>query len=181
MLPYALAEPEAAIARKAAMQILTLAQPTETDSLRGVTEIVSLLTQRELAPATLLDSLLSLSDMRVLPALEPLADIPLDRLTKLISALQTTANRLSCTWLANLAAQHAELAQPVAEVLCRIIPGCSVILDLTLPMPSWAFQNPAPQPLHGWTPAEYFPRMKPTLEPALSASQLAAVQSAFGA
>ncbi len=181
LLPYALMEPEAAIARKAALQVATLAQPTEEAPLRGVSELVNLLVTREHAPATLLDALLSLSDMRVLPLLYPLDVLPADRLAELICPLQTTANRLSCTWLAGLPGQHAELAEPAVAALCRIATGASIIIDLTLPMPTWAFQNPAPQPLHGWTPAEYFARMKPTLEPALSAPQLAAVQAAYGA
>ncbi len=181
ILPYALVEPEPAIARKAAMQVLTLAQPTQAEPLHGVCTLVSLLLKREDAPATLLDALLSLADMRVLPLLYPLDGLPAARLAELVGALQTTANRLSCTWLAALPAQHAELAAPVADALCRIAAGATVILDLTLPMPTWAFQNAAPQPLHGWTPAEYFARMKPELEPALSADQLAAVQAAYGA
>ncbi len=181
ILPYALMEPDAAIARKAALQVATLAQPTEQDNLRGVTELVTLLTQRDNAPTALLDALLSLSDMRVLPHLAPLAELPADELAKRVNSLQTTANRLSCTWLASLPAQQAALAQPVTDALCRIAAGATIIIDLTLPMPSWAFQSPAPQPLHGWTPAEYFARMKPELAPALSATQLAAVQAAFGA
>ncbi len=181
LLPYALAEPEAAIARKAAMHVLTLAQPTDTEPLRGVTELVALLREQEPAPVVLLDALLSLSDMRVLPLLSPLNDLMASDLAKLLAALNTTANRLSCTWLCTLPGLHAELAQPVTEALCRIAAGASVIIDLTLPMPSWAFQNPAPQPLHGWTPAEYFARMKPELESTLSPSQLDDVQAAFGA
>ncbi len=181
ILLYALAEPEAAIARKAAMLVLTLAQPADGQPLRGVSELVTLLVQRETAPVTLLDALLNTSDMRVLPLLSPLEDLPVDRLTRLLNTLQTTANRLSCTWLAERAAADAALVQPVTDALCRIAPGSSIVIDLTLPMPSWAFQNAAPQPLHGWSPAEYFPRLKPALEPVLSAEQLAAVRAAFGA
>ncbi len=181
ILPYALMEPDAAIARKAALQIATLAQPTEQERLRGVTELVELLLKRDNAPTALLDALLSLSDMRVLPLLYPLDSLPAERLERLVNSLHTTANRLSCTWLAGLPARHAELAEPATAALCRIAAGAGVIIDLTLPMPSWAFQNPAPQPLHGWTPAEYFARMKPELEPALSAAQLAQVQAAYGA
>ncbi len=182
-LPYALMEPEAAISRKTAMLIATLAQPTDAAPLRGVTELVQLLQQRAMAPTTLLDALLSLSDMRVLPLLSPLAELPAEELAPRINALQVTANRLSCTWLTSLLAQgtHATLAQPAADALCRMAVGASVIIDLTLPIPSWAFQNPAPQPLHGWTPAEYFARMKPELTTVLSPEQLAAVQAAYGA
>ncbi len=181
ILPYVLVEPDAAIARKAALQVATLAQPSEQTPLRGVTELVEQLTKRETAPVAILDALLSLSDMRVLPLLAPLSDIPVERLAKLAGSLQATANRLSCTWLASLPAQDNSLTAPVTEALCRIATGASVILDLTLPMPSWAFQNPAPQPLHGWTPAEYFARMKPELTPVLSPDQLTAIQAAYGA
>ncbi len=181
LLPYALMEPEAALARKAAMQVATLAQPSEQAPLRGITELVELLTRRENAPTALLDALLSLSDMRVLPLLSPLAELPTARLTDLLTSLQTTANRLSCTWLVSLPAQDAALAKPATHALCRIAAGAGFILDLTLPMPSWAFKSPAPQPLHGWTPAEYFARMKPELQSTLSPTQLAAVQAAYGA
>ncbi len=181
ILPYALVEPDAAIARKAAMMVATLAQPTDAEKLRGVSELVSQLVQKEIAPSALLDALLSLSDMRVLPLLEPLAGLPTERLIKLVNALQTTANRLSCTWLCSLPARFPELAEPVTNALCRLVIGSTAILDLTLPMPGWAFQNPAPQPLHGWTPAEYFARMKSELSPVLSARQLASVQAAYGA
>ncbi len=181
LLPYALMEPESALARKAAMLVATLAQPSEQTTLRGVAELVELLCKRENAPTPLLDALLSLSDMRVLYLLAPLAELPGEQLVKHINALQTTANRLSCSWLCALPATAPELAEPAAAALCRIARGATIILDLTLPMPSWAFQNPAPQPLHGWTPAEYFARMKPELTPALSPEQLAAVQAAYGA
>ncbi len=181
ILPYALAEPDAALARKAAMQVATLAQPGEQQSLSGVAELVELLVKRETAPADLLDALLSLSDMRVLPLLAPLAVLPADRLAKLMAALQTPANRLSCTWLASMPALYPELAEPVADALCRTAVGAGVILDITLPIPSWAFRSASPQPLHGWTPAEYFARMLPELAPTLSAEQLAAVRAAYGA
>ncbi len=181
LLPYALAEPEPALARRAAMQALTLAKPEREDKLRGVTELVSLLRAREDAPATLLDALLSLSDMRILPLLEPLRALPAARLADLVNALQTSANRLSCTWLINLPALDACLCQPVTDALCRLAAGATAVLDLALPIPTWAFQNPAPQPLHGWTPPEYFARMKAALEPHLTSAQLAAVQSAWRA
>ncbi len=181
ILPYALMEPEAAIARKAALQIITLAQPTETNKLRGITEIVKLLTERENAPSALLDALLSVSDMRVLPLLAPLKQLPTERLTELVAKLTCTANRLSCTWLTELPALDPVLAEPVTKALCRLAAGAEIIIDLTLPMPSWAYQNPAPQPLHGWTPAEYFARMKPALAPLLTDSQLDELRAAYGA
>ncbi len=180
-LPYALEEPDAAIARKAAMLVATLAQPSDTSPLHGVSELVALLLKRDNAPTALLDALLSLSDMRVLPLLSPLGELPTERLAALVNTLQTSANRLSCTWLISLLAVDACLAEAVSAALCRLAAGASIILDLTLPMPSWAFQNANPQPLHGWTPAEYFARMRPELAPALSAEQLASVQSAYGA
>ncbi len=181
LLPYTLAEPDATIARKAAMLVLTLAQPTETDKLHGATELVRMLTKRADAPATLLDALLSVGDMRIMPLLYPLDNLPAARLEQLLRDLQTTASHLSCTWLAGLPAQQAELAGPAAETLCRIAAGVPVIIDLTLPIPSWAFKSSAPQPLHGWSPAEYFDRMRPVLGPHLTDEQLARVRAAYGA
>ncbi len=181
LLPYALAEPHAPLARKAAMHVLTLAQPTEAEKLHGVTELVQYLVKREDAPATLLDALLSLGDMRVLPLLYPLDSLPTERLAALAEALQCTANHLSCSWLCGLPALHPALAEPVAAALCRQATGATAIIDLSLPIPSWAFRSAAPQPLHGWTPAEYYARMKPRLEPHLSEEQLTRVATAYGA
>ncbi len=181
LLPYALAEPEADIARKAAMLVLTLAQPTESDPLHGITEVVRQLSRRDNAPSTLLDALLSLSDMRVMPLLYPLDGLPAERLADLINKLRCPANHLSCSWLVGLPAQRPELAEPVTEALCRLAAGATAIIDLSLPMPSWAFKSAAPQPLHGWTPAEYYARMLPQLEPHLDAAQLARIAAAYGA
>lgn len=179
LAPYAVSEPEPAVALKAALSIITLAQPGPEQKLAGVQELVQLC--REHRNPVLLNALLSLGDMRALPLLAPLTELEDEALRHLLPLLMTTPNRLSLTWLLNVLTLHPALADEVSAALCRIAPKAPVIIDLVLPIPTWAFEKPAPQPLHGWTPAEYFARMLPELEPRLSAAQLAEVRQAYSA
>lgn len=181
LIPYATNEPDESLSRKAATYVLTLAQPGPTEHLAGVQELVTRLVRDEYTPSTLLDAVLSLADMRVLPLLKPLLEVSDDRMEELLDTLETTPNRLSCTFVLQALETHPSLAQEAADALCRMAPLTPVILDLALPIPTWAFEKPTPQPLHGWTPAEYFARMLPELQPALDADQLQEVREAFKA
>ncbi len=181
LIPYATNEPDEALSRKAATYVLTLAQPGPTEHLAGVQELVTRLVRDDFTPTTLLDAVLSLADMRVLPLLKPLLEVPDDRMEELLDTLETTPNRLSCTFVLQALETHPSLAQEAADALCRMAPLSPVILDLALPIPTWAFEKPTPQPLHGWIPAEYFARMLPELQPALDADQLQEVREAFKA
>lgn len=178
LVPYAVMEPEPAISLKAALQLAMLAQPGTDELLAGVTELVKLI--RTYGNPILLSALLSLGDMRVLPLLAPLAELPTPKLNLLLGGLLGTANRLSLTWLLNLAAQHPTLAEPITEAICRTAQGAQVILDVALPIPTWRFEKPTPQPLHGWTPAEYLARMTAEAQPLLSAEQMQRLRRAFG-
>ncbi|MCQ2364575.1 MAG: hypothetical protein MJ051_03360 [Akkermansia sp.] len=179
LVPYAVKEPEPAISLKAALQLATLAQPGAEQVLAGVEELVKL--TKEYGNPMLLNAALSLADMRVLPLLAPLTELKEEALELLLGDVLGTANRLSLTWLLNVLTQHPSLAEAVTEALCRTAKGAQVILDVAMPIPTWRFEKPVPQPLHGWQPAEYFARMLPELEPVLSAEQLARVRAAFGA
>lgn len=181
LIPYATNEPDEALSRKAATYVVTLAQPGPTEHLAGVQELVNRLVRDEFTPTTLLDAVLSLADMRVLPLLQPLFELPDERMEELLDTLETTPNRLSCTFVLRALEAYPSLAQEAADALCRMAPLSPVVLDLALPIPTWAFEKPTPQPLHGWTPAEYFARMLPELQPALDADQLQEVRSAFKA
>ena len=181
LLPYASNESDEALSRKAATYVATLAQPGPDEPLAGVQELVTRLVRDEFAPTTMLDAVLSLADMRVLPLLQPLLEMPQDRVEELLDSMETPPNRLSCTFVLRALETYPALAESVADVLCRMAPLAPVILDLALPMPTWAFEKPTPQPLHGWTPAEYFARMLPELQAALSADQLQEVRAAYKA
>lgn len=181
LIPYATNEPDEALSRKAATYVVTLAQPGPTEQLAGVQELVNRLVRDEFTPTTLLDAVLSLADMRVLPLLQPLFELPDERMEELLDTLETTPNRLSCTFVLRALEAYPSLVQEAADALCRMAPLSPVVLDLALPIPTWAFEKPTPQPLHGWTPAEYFARMLPELQPALDADQLQEVRSAFKA
>lgn len=181
MVPYATNEPDEALSRKAATYVATLAQPGPQEPLAGVQELVAYLVRDDSTPATLLDALLCMADMRVLPLLQPLLELPEERVSGLLDDLSTTPNRLSLTFLLRVLESYPALAEEVTEALCRIAPLSPVILDLALPVPTWAFEKPNPQPLHGWTAPEYFARMLPELSPALDAGQLQRVREAFRA
>ncbi len=181
LIPYATNDPDDSLSRKAATYVATLAQPSPSETLAGVAELVNRLVQDEFCPATLLDALLSLSDMRVLPLLNPLLELPAERLEELLEDLVATPNRLSCSFLLNVLGGHPALAEAVTAALCRMAPLAPVVIDLALPIPTWAFEKPTPQPLHGWSLAEYFNRMLPELRGALSPEQLQQVRAAYGA
>lgn len=181
MLPYATNELDPALSRKAATYVATLAQPGPTEPLAGVQELVHRLAHDEYTPTSLLDAVLSMADMRVLPLLLPLLEVEQERMEEFLDELETTPNRLSLTFVLRALATYPALAEEATEALCRMAPLSPVILDLALPVPTWAFEKPTPQPLHGWTSAEYFVRMLPELEPHLDADQLQRVREAFKA
>lgn len=181
LIPYATNEMDEALSRKAATYVLTLAQPAPQEPLAGVQELVTRLVRDEYTPTTLLDALLSLADMRVLPLLQPLFEVHADRMEELLDDLETTPNRLSCSFVLRALETYPSLAEEVTDALCRMAPLSPVILDVALPIPTWAFEKPTPQPLHGWTPGEYFARMLPELQPHLSEEQISRVRAAFKA
>ena len=181
MIPYATNELDAALSRKAATYVATLAQPAPTEPLAGVQELVMRLVKDDFVPTTLLDAVLSMADMRVMPLLQPLLELDSDRVEEFLDELETTPNRLSLTFVLRALETYPALSESVTDALCRMAPLSPVILDLALPVPTWAFEKPTPQPLHGWTPSEYFARMLPGLQPHLDADQLQRVREAFKA
>lgn len=181
LLPYTLAEPEPVLSRAAAMQLATLAQPGEAEKLTGVAELARLLARRADTPATVLEALLSLSDLRVQPMLEPLYSQAPERLASLLVAMTPAPNHLSFTWILGALDAQPELAEQVVALLERMAPAATAVIDLVMPIPTWAYTKPAPQPLHGWTRAEYFPRMLPVLSRHLSEAQISRLKAAFGA
>lgn len=181
LLPYALAEPEPALSRTAAMQLATLAQPGAEDKLTGVAELARRLTAQPHPSAPVLEALLSLSDMRVLPWLAPLCSLPVETLGSLLERLNPAGNHLSYSWVLQLLAAQPALAEQVTALLERMAAATSVVIDLVLPIPTWAYEKPAPQPLHGWSRSEYFPRMLPVLSVHLNEAQISRLRTAFGA
>lgn len=176
-LPYALGDEEL-ISLRAAKLTTLMAKPEEGERFTGVRELVRLLQQREDAPKTLLCAAFELADLRVEPLLEPLLDLPAAQLEGLLPASQ--ANRLSCNWMLKLLEHRPELAGLVADSLCAM-GQTPQVLDLAMPIPTWAFESPKCQPLHGWTSAEYYARMLPSLQGRLSEDALRRVRDAWGA
>lgn len=181
LLPYTLAEPEPLLSRTAAMQLATLAQPGEAEKLTGVAELARMLVQRADAPPAVLEALLSLSDLRVQAFLETLYRLSPQRLGGLLESITPVPNHLSFTWILGALEAHPELTPQVEALLLRIAPATTAVIDLIMPIPTWAYTKPTPQPLHGWSRAEYFPRMLPTLARHLSDEQILRLKAAFGA
>lgn len=179
-VPCAMADPDAALRRKAAVYMATLATPSELERFNGVAELIRHLVADETTPATVLDALLSLGDMRFLPLLEALYAQPAEKLAAWLGELAVIPNHLSCQWLLGALEAHPALADAVVAVWQRTAPMTSTIIDLTLPVPSWAFKSAAPQPLHGWTLPEYCARMQSRMQPLMNAAQMRAVCIAFG-
>lgn len=179
LLPYATEEPDTALSRKAALCIATLAQPGPEEKLAGVQCLVEQLRSNEDAPITLLEAILSMGDMRVLPLLKPLELLSEERVEELLEELSVAANRPACTWVLNLLSLYPNLAEQVTETLCRMGTAAPYVLDVVMPVPTWAFAKPDVQPLHGWTRPEYFARMRAELSPILTPEQLARVQTSF--
>lgn len=176
-LPYALADTEG-IAKRAASLAILMAKPEEGERYTGVRTLVKLLQQRKDAPRALMAAVLDLADLRVEPLLEPLLSLPESRLEELLPA--SLANRLSCNWTLSLLKRRPGLASLVTDILCAMA-HTPVVMDVIVPVPVWSFESPKVQPLHGWTPSEYFARMQPELEPVLNDSQLELVRQAYQA
>lgn len=186
LLAFATADEHEGIRRQAAFLAGTLAPPDSTMAFAGFAELVRLLISPALPGqqhnAPLLDALLGTADLRLLE----LADSMLNRLADrdvehLLAASRLQPNALSCEWLLHLLERKDGHAGSVADLLERRIEGCGEIVDVILPIPSWAFKNASAQPLHGWTPPEYFERMRPRLARRLSEEQLLRVEAAWQA
>ncbi|MBQ3240651.1 MAG: hypothetical protein IJB00_05630 [Akkermansia sp.] len=179
LLPYATEEPDVALSRRAALCIATLAQPGPEEKLAGVQCLVEQLRSNESAPITLLEAVLSMGDMRVLPLLKPLELLGEERLSDMLEEVNIAANRPACTWVLTLLSLHPTLAEQVTSALCRMGKAASCVLDVVMPVPTWAYAKSEIQPLHGWTRPEYFARMLSELSPILTPEQLTKVQTAF--
>lgn len=172
LIPFALAEPEALISSAAAMQLATLAQPSDASKLYGVEALVHVFATQETANPAALSGLLGLSDMRALPLLNKLNTLPAERWQSILAVLTPPANHLSYQWALALLESQPSLAAEIAALIARMAPSAECVVDLVLPIPTWAFEKPAPQPLHGWTRPEYFARMLPVLSKHLGSSQI---------
>ena len=180
-IPYAVAETDALISSTAALQLVTLAQPSTTEKFTGLDTLVKLYRELPGSNPAALSAVLGLSDMRLLPLLQSLYELPKEQFSDLLAATCTPGNHLSYTWVLGALEAHPEQAETVTLVLERMAAAADTVMDLVLPIPTWQFAKPTPQPLHGWTRPEYLARMLPVLNKHLSAEQLARLQAAFAA
>ncbi len=172
LIPFAITEPETLISSAAAMQLATLAQPTDASKLFGVESLVQIFASQQTANPAAFSALLGLSDMRALPLLNKLNTLPTERWQGILAVLTPPANHLSYQWAMALLEAQPVLAADITALIARMAPTAECVVDLVLPIPTWAFEKPAPQPLHGWTRPEYFARMLPVLSKYLSSAQI---------
>ncbi len=178
-LPYALYDSEPILRRKAAVYVATMAPATQDIRFTGVAHLVRVLSTDELAPVTLLDALLSLGDVRFLPQLQQLYAVEPQCISLWLDSMDVAPNHLSCQWLLGLLEAQPSLARHVVQAWVRTVPKVATVIDLTLPVPTWAFKSATPQPLHGWSPNEYFDRMLSRLSPYLTEPQLCTLREVF--
>lgn len=177
LLLYAMAEnaPELC-ARAAALAVSCV--PCAEGRFYGAEALVKLLAEPQTPPA-ICGGLLSLADLRLLPTLRPLAALPPARLRPLLNGLSTTLNSLSAACLLHVLEAAPSLSQEVTEALCRLASQTPIVADLALPLPTWAYERPTPQPLHAWSLPEFLPRLMPRLQPLLSPAQIDLLRLAF--
>ena len=178
LLLFALGEAQdAALGTRAATLTLQLAPPSPEERFTGAAALAEQL--RQGGPAFMLSALLSAADLRLLPLLTPLCSLPPERMQALLTSLDTTLNSLSAALLLHILEAQPQLAGELTAALVRLAEHTPLVADLVYPIPTWAYGNPAPQPLHAWTLPEYLPRLLPRLTPHLSAPQIQMLRDAF--
>ena len=181
LLLYALGESaDATLSHAAATMAISLAEPEGETRFTGAQAMVDLLCTRGDAPAALLSALLGLSDLRLYPLLKPLTETLNEaRWAALLAGLDTTLNSLSAACLQDVLEHYPALAEAITTALIRMVGKTPLVADLIYPIPTWAYENPAPQPLHAWSLQDYLPRLRPRLQPHLSLEQMQRLKAAF--
>lgn len=178
LLLYALCEPYHTLCTRVATLVLNMAPNTEAERFAGAAALVNLVAQQGASPGVLC-ALLHVADLRLLPLLEPLYHLPQSRAEALLRGLTVAVNSLSSAFLLSLLEAQPGLAPAITEALVRMAARTTLVADIVYPMPTWAYRQAAPQPLHAWTRQEFLPRMRPRLMPYLSAEQMQSLEVAF--
>lgn len=169
---------DSALSSRAATLAITLAPPSDEERFCGVAELVRMAEQGRTTPG-ILSALLGMSDLRLSPLLTPLHALPPERLMPLLEGLHTTVNSLSSEWLLGLLEAQPELAPGITSALSRLAAQTPIVADLVYPIPTWAYTDATPQPLHAWSLPEFLQRMRPRLTRHLTPAQLSALEQAF--
>ena len=178
LLLYAVSDSHPLLAARASTLAVTMAPPQQEIRFAGALALVQLLRAQKHPSAAIMSGLLAPADLRLLPTLTPLHNMPTDQLTSLLPDLHGQLNSLSSAWLLPLA-QVPELCEPLTLAMERLAASTKLVADVNYPIPTWSFASPAPQPLHAWSLSEFLPRILPSLSPYLSTSQLQRLHTAF--
>lgn len=178
LLLYASSDSHPLLAARASTLAVTMASPQQENRFAGALALVQLMRAQKHPSAAIMSGLLAPADLRLLPTLTPLHNMPTDQLTSLLPDLHGQLNSLSSAWLLPLA-QVPELCEPLTLAMERLAASTKLVADVNYPIPTWSFASPAPQPLHAWSLSEFLPRILPSLSPYLSTSQLQRLHTAF--
>lgn len=180
LLLFAVGEPHPVISARAAMLSVSLAPPSGDVRFTGLREAVQLLASGrvESKAADVLSGLFSLADLRLLPDILPLHELPAERLCSILPSLHGKLNSLNAAWLLPLA-QIPSLQENLTLAFEHLAASSDSIVDLVYPVPTWNFASPQPQPLHAWSRPEFFARMRPQLEPFLPLSLLSRISASL--
>ena len=178
LLLYAVAESHPLLAERAVMLTATMAAPEQENRFAGVRALVQQLLAQRQPSAAVVSGLLAPADLRLLPELTPLHDLPAVQLATLLPVLRGQLNSLSAAWLTPLA-QLPGLREPLTIALEHLSASTDMVVDVNYPIPSWGFASSAPQLLHAWPLPEFLPRILPDLAPHLSEIQLRRLQDSF--
>lgn len=162
-----------------AAQLAVLNAPAEKTFGIGALEIARMLCARPTLPSAFFSGVLNLADLRLLPCLAPLNDLPNDRLILLLDNLSCRLSCLSAAWLVAQASTPV-LRESVTEAFVRLARNTQKVQDNVQALPVWRVSGESTVVLHEYELPEYAARLRPSLAPLLSRDQLSRITRAFG-
>lgn len=161
-----------------AARLAVLSAPDFPDFGMGASEIARMLCSGSSLPPSALDGLLDLADLRLLPCLSPLDDLPDERMLPLLHALSCPLNALSSAWLASRA-QKPSLRRAVADAFVRLARRTQKVQDKVQALPVWRVAGSSSAVLHEYDLPEFAERLRPSLAPLLGEELFSRIVRAF--
>lgn len=138
------------LACRAAAQTALLAPRQGEGLFVGVHSLVQFVLSGQGEAAAVITGLLAPADLRLLPELTALHNLPTEQLAAILPALRGQLNSLSSAWLLPLA-QRPQLTEPLILALQHLVASTELVADIIYPIPSWEFKESSPRPLHAWS------------------------------
>ena len=179
LLLFALGENRVSTLCAYAAQLAVLNAPDEGTFGVGALEISRMLCARSTLSPAALDGILDLGDLRLLPRLAPLDDLPDERLLFLLDNLSGRLTCLSAEWLVNQASREG-LRESVTGALVRLARNTQKVQDNVHALPAWRVSGSSFAVLHEYELPEYGERLRPSLAPLLGENRFSRIIRAFG-